>query len=599
MSRISEYQNKWNSNVFLNDFDERDEDAGINIKLKDIYVPPHYIWKNNNYILNDIKDLLSDYIYNNFNNRMLLIFGRPGIGKTSLITWITDTFINIKDNIIVYNFASDLKNIEWMNTSEKYDIVEEFLEELKFSYDDIKGKILIIDGFDEINVGNRTRILNQFFRKLIKNDSLNNFSLIITCRENYIQRLNEIECDYITLQPWDTKQILSFCALYQKTNYNSLSDDALQNILDNKEILGIPLILYMTLALNVPIGEKDSIMEIYDNIFSLEGGIYDHSIKKIGYANSHRIDEVKEQVYLISGKIAFWIFENNFEGEYIPQKEFEKICNSVIQEEFSESDNQIKTLLIGNYLKLFKYCDVSETHLYFCQRSIYEFFVSEYIFMSINEVVNISTENLASIFGNVFKADSLSREIFAFLKNKVKKSRLNSLFGTVNSTFHLMLHNGMTYYTMQCYKNIIECEMNVFINMLEFIHLWDKKCYRFDDSISSYLKYNVKKRLNLRRTDLRGMDLYMANLEDADLGDADLRGISFKMANLSGSDLSGANLMRADLALANLMQANLKSANLKSANLRRTNLLGAYLKDTIFDSADLSNAIFDRNRITD
>ncbi len=56
INRAEEYAEKWNKNVFLNDFNEEDENAGINIKLREIYVEeclPHYIWKNNSKSLNN------------------------------------------------------------------------------------------------------------------------------------------------------------------------------------------------------------------------------------------------------------------------------------------------------------------------------------------------------------------------------------------------------------------------------------------------------------------------------------------------------------------------------------------------------------------
>ena len=49
-NRAEEYAKKWKENVFLNNYNEEDENAGVNIKLKDIYLEehlPHYIWKEN------------------------------------------------------------------------------------------------------------------------------------------------------------------------------------------------------------------------------------------------------------------------------------------------------------------------------------------------------------------------------------------------------------------------------------------------------------------------------------------------------------------------------------------------------------------------
>ena len=36
-SRTKEYADKWNQNMFLNDFDKRDENAGVNVKLSEVY----------------------------------------------------------------------------------------------------------------------------------------------------------------------------------------------------------------------------------------------------------------------------------------------------------------------------------------------------------------------------------------------------------------------------------------------------------------------------------------------------------------------------------------------------------------------------------
>ena len=47
-NRAGEYADKWDKNVFLNNFDEEDENPGTEIKLKDIYIEeclPQYKWK--------------------------------------------------------------------------------------------------------------------------------------------------------------------------------------------------------------------------------------------------------------------------------------------------------------------------------------------------------------------------------------------------------------------------------------------------------------------------------------------------------------------------------------------------------------------------
>ncbi len=110
----------------MNDFNKRDKNVGVNIKLRNIYLEeqlPHYVWKTNNVTLCDLKELLSKYIIDNNEKKMLLILGQPGIGKSTLITWIIANLVKEKNQVLVYQFASDLKNLHW----ESDNILDEIL----------------------------------------------------------------------------------------------------------------------------------------------------------------------------------------------------------------------------------------------------------------------------------------------------------------------------------------------------------------------------------------------------------------------------------------------------------------------------------------
>ncbi|MCI8505582.1 MAG: hypothetical protein HFI67_05270 [Lachnospiraceae bacterium] len=81
-SRTEEYAAKWNANMFLNNFDEWDENAGISVKLSDVYIEehlPHFIWGNNKKESDNLKELLLKYVVEKNENKMLLILGQPGI----------------------------------------------------------------------------------------------------------------------------------------------------------------------------------------------------------------------------------------------------------------------------------------------------------------------------------------------------------------------------------------------------------------------------------------------------------------------------------------------------------------------------------------
>ena len=338
VNRADEYAQRWNKNVFLNNFNKRDRNSGVNIMLQEIYPEthlPHYRWKSDDEEFTDLKELLREYIVDNDDKKMLLILGQAGSGKSTLITWIMANLVEEKENILVYQFASDLRSVNWQDDN----ILDEIFTTIDLGYNMLEGKTLILDGFDEISVKeNRERILHKLNQELEKKNYLRKFSLVLTCRENYVDKIELKGIEYITLQAWDEEQIKSFCEIYEKENTKKNSEAVnkenlekkINKILENKEVFGIPLILYMTLALNVDVEKSRSMVDIYDQIFSLKkGGIYGRC-----YDVEHRINspETKGYIHQVSQRIAFWMFENNSEEVSIPQKEFKKICDSVINE---------------------------------------------------------------------------------------------------------------------------------------------------------------------------------------------------------------------------------------------------------------------------
>ena len=578
-SRTQEYAEKWNQNMFLNDFDKRDENAGVNVKLREVYLEdhlPHYIWGDNDNVSSDLKELLSEYVNEKRDNKMLLVLGQPGIGKSTLVTWITANFVYNIDDLMVYRFASDLNTIDWQSN----DISKEILETLGLTYDDLTGKTLILEGFDEINVASdRKDILDTIYWGLIKRETLKSFSLIITCRENYIGKFERIKCTYIILQPWDEVQIKSFCKIFSQTTKGEISGNTIEKLIENKEILGIPLILYMVMALSISIEKEGSIVDVYDKIFSLEGGIYDRCIDNKKFADNHRIGEVKEQIHQISREIALWMFENNPDAALIPQKKYKRICIDIMRQKEKEQESLEQDFLIGNYFKLVRHCEGIETEeLSFVHRSIYEYFVIENICNNvIDYIINKDdkesfcelSEKIACIFGVLLKGNRLSINMLDYMRHKIKNSILNDNFSIINEAFQIMLNEGMTYYTERYYKNAVTCEMNVFGNMLEILHLWDGEIIDYNKKLVDYIHYNWDTKLNLKKMDLR-----KANL---------------RRANLAGVDLEEANLEEADLQEANLTRTNLKNANLKNANLKDVFLNNTVLTGTSFYGVKLDN----------
>ena len=600
-NRAGEYADKWEKNVFLDNFDEEDERASdrVNVKLKDIYLEnllPSYKLNVNQGLSNNLKGRLEKYIVDKKDRKMLLILGQPGIGKSTLITWIMANLVEKKDEIFVYQFASDLKKVNWQGE----DILEEIFKALRLGDVELKNKVLILDGFDEISIsGNRERILNKLNQEVDKMERLGKFSLIITCRENYVNQSCLLLKTYITLQAWNKDQIISFCNIYEKKSSGNLEtkfpEVKSNEILKNKEIFGIPLILYMILALDIDVEKSSSIADVYDQIFSLERGeIYNRC-----YDKEHRTNktEIKKCIYQISQKIAFWIFENNDDEAFIYQKNFKEICDTVILEANDKSEDMQGNTLIGGYFKL-NHCEGQlSDEVNFIHRSIYEYFVAVYFFESIRTLT--SKEEVAGKLGELLKDGHISEQILEFIRFKCDCLEGKKILDISREVFDLMLQNGMTYYFIKEQKepltNILFREMNIFSNMLEIIHLWYDKLECVDKKLEYYLKYNHFIGLNLSGADLGGtnlggVDLRGANLRKANLVGADLRGADLGEAYLIGADLNEANLFGANLYRTDLVEANLDEANLMGAHLREANLRGADLGGANLGRADLSNA---------
>ncbi|MCX4328437.1 MAG: pentapeptide repeat-containing protein [Lachnospiraceae bacterium] len=621
-SRTQEYADKWNANMFLNDFNKRDENAGINVSLKDVYLEkhlPHYIWRENENESDDLKELLTEFIDDN-KIRTLLILGQPGIGKTTLITWLIVNFILHKEDILVYNFASDLNKIDWncRKNIENYKYWDDILELLGLTYDTLNGKILIFDGFDEINIHiSRINILNKLLSRKFKMMN-SNFKVIVTCRENYIRELSRAEYDFITLLPWNKKQIENFCMVYSKKIQYNISENMMKIIEKNKKVLGIPLILYMVLALNISIEENGSIVDIYDKIFSLKGGIYDRCIENKSFADIHRIGEIKAQIHQISREIAIWMFENNPNEAFIPQLEYQRICIDIKRNSEKGIENINQDFLIGNYFKLVKHCEGNETEeLYFVHRTIYEYFVAETIYSSVeNAMINLTNDNQEDLAGNIafyLKEGKITNTIGEFLFRKIKNlyNKLNTekkqeFYQWWESAIEKMIEVGMFYYTkrnIQDYENIIKKEKNCFLNLLTILRLLlpltNRKYIMKNVNMCKIIDYiSLGQREDYSYLFLEGADLKEANLSEANLSKANLSvahliGANLRKANLSGTDLSGADLSGVNLIGANLIRANLIGAYLIGADLREAHLDGADLREAHLDGANLREAHLD------
>lgn len=565
-NKKQKYIENWNSRLFLHVDDDENP-----ITLADAFIMPkfsHYIKAGSIKLLD--KDSLTEAIekfirYDKTSS--LLITGSPGIGKTSIISWIAYKY-KFNESVIILRFR------DWRNKDLAKGLFNAICNSLNCESVDLENKVLIIDGFDEIkSVNERKSLIHDFFNDIL---DFENLKVIITSRPDYLATYDFQ--NVFKVLPFDISQIKEF---YQIIKGEALDPRNIDR--ENLDVLGIPVILYMAIMSDINLTLQATRPELYKKIFAEKGGIFDKfCFKGIGYDGGFQPlrDENNVKIYLLFlQQIAFSMFEKNdlvlTAKEYnIPELIFQGDKLKVVEfpiKPFFESDGD---------------------NIEFIHKSIYDFFVSESIFNSIMEVIDISEERSAEIFGKMFKKGFILRDTLDFLNSRISNSRIKDKFVLFNDIFNLMLQDGMTYYSREHYKNTIDCEMNIFANMLEVIHLWKSRTRKFNANIIDYIKSNKRHILNLNEIDLSESNLERIGLEkssavasvlrEANLGRADLRSVDLRGADLKFANFSYANLFNANLANAILIEADLRGADLTKANLSKAKINASiWYKDDI------------------
>ena len=568
-NKKEDYIANWNNRLFLHI--DNDENP---ITLKDAYIVPDYeMYKSIKRIRfsdNDTLDQIIEKFVNFGKTSTMLITGVPGIGKSTITSWIANKY---KDNerIIVLRFR------DWKKVILEKKLLEAICKKLDCEEEDLESKVLVLDGFDEMKALNiRDRLLNEFFADI---KDFENFKCIITSRLGYID--SSQFHNVLILNKFDIKRVEDFVKI--------ITGDVLkkrERIEPNLEVLGIPVILYMAVMSNIDISENPTKPELYNRIFAEKGGIFDRfSCDGLGYDKGVQVlrngENIKSYLSFLQ-KVAFLMFENNslslkMDDCNVPELEFQGDKVSVL--EFP-----IKHLF-----------ENTEINVEFIHKSIYEYFVSEYIFSSLLTAIDSSTDELAKILGYLFKYNSITNEVLEFLGFKIINSKLNKEFNAMDKAFKLMLQDGMIYYTKENYKNAFKREMDVFSNMLEILHLWKVDYLKFDNSIAGYLRYNRNSHLNLKGAILRAGEKDNDGVLSLTKG-LYLKDVYLEGANLEGANLTGAYLYGANLKGANLREADLREANLKEVDLRGADLSLAKIQDINLEDAKLEKATFDQKQ---
>lgn len=600
-NKKEDYIKNWNSRLFLH-IDNDDNP----LTLADTFIMPDYkMWKSTKrigFFENDTLDKIIEKFVNYDTTSTMLLTGVPGIGKSSIISWISNRYID-DDRFIILRFR------DWKKENLNNGLIAAVCDTLNCLDKDLDNKVLVLDGFDEMKTLDiRNELLDLLFVDIL---DFNNLKCIISSRINYIR---EKQFDNVLeIKTFNTDKIIEFCRKVDGKIY--VEREILR--MNNKEVLGVPVILYMAIMCDIDITKATSKPELYSLIFSEQGGIFERfSHEGIAYSKGQHIlrDSANIKIYLkFLREVAFTMFGKD---NLILQKSEFKVPELVFQK-------RAVNILDFPLKQLF---DRTNTSIEFIHKSIYEYFVSEYILIILENTLvrsKVGAVRLAGVLGDVLKSNYLSKEILEFLKFKINNGKLKLENNVINETFQLMLQDGMTYYTYKNYKNVIKCERCIFVNMLELIHLWESGYIKINDSEVYYFSYinyersyynlNLEgmdlsnlnlsginfQRVNLKNANLKKAKLIDANLESADLSNADLSGADLSGANLKGTSLKGANFEKANLSQIDLQEHDLRNLNFNKAIFRGTNLKKANLEGAIMTGAFLKESNIRSIKIND
>lgn len=589
-NKYQEFLDRWNSPLFLH------RNATNRILLKDLYVLPLYKEKNSDRSKLNRADLdekidmfLGDSIIGN-RGKPMIILADAGMGKTSLVAYICSKCPQ-KENLLVLRFA-DL-NKETLNKN----ILSAVLRELNCEIEDLRNKRLIIDGFDECEITfNKDKQLSNFL-----NDCQNIYGLkvLITSRVNYIDCTQFTSSKLYYLQFMNEEQIKKMSEKYFEISKEPPFEI---NILANSEVIGVPLILYMILALKIDMKQVSGICELYERIFALEGGIYDRMAQEDYDGYSEKIHPiayqgVKKEVHLISEQIAFSMFEE--ETLLLPREKYIEIVKNV-------SENRVNDFAISNYY----YIEESTYNLSFSHKSIYEYFVAEYLFNCIN--FNDSVEIIAQNLAFLSKKALFSEEILRFLIYKIKVYLPNSFdkYIKLQKVVNWMVEHGMTYFLKDKITNVLYREKLIFLNIFKLLDAYyegigfrENKYIDFSQQLLSQFNNRYPHAINMKSVFIIDQEFSDENrLSQLDLSNSIIQNVNFHKSNLKSSNFKNAKLNGVAFISSNLEHVSFMDASLSDINMTFTNcgmcaFILCAMENITAPDTDFHNSSFDGTKL--
>lgn len=549
-------------------------------------------------------------------SRILLLYGKAGIGKTSFVSWLAFKHWSESDCHIL-----KLRDyIGKLNSEEPWRSIKECFKCENDSF--YENAVLILDGLDEVCVLNREFDGHKFVENLsriLKTKIGRHIRVILTSRMGYfneVVRDLHIEKAIIT---WNETSVNRWCDSYGKIHTNRMGwcncfkkkYFALNTQDKRKEVFCSPIILYICCVSRINIFKHSSVASIYDEAFRVIGKKEYHIMKE----ETENEVEISRQ---FTKEIAFQMFLNekldgvlesdwvNIAKEKTLQWGQERYGNEEIKLEF-------KKLFTLNHFAFNNANAVEFAHKtvgeYFTAIKFYEdYFKFVFDVMEGENLKDISLALTREVWRSIFKAfryKEIPPDIMTYLADLIRSKQSKNweqkffkcYYMGLTEQFLVVVANVEPKYKATYHVLIKQIQL-AFRNLTWMLTMLGFENYEFNNSkenlaiLSSYLEGDVC--LDGWKN-LEGIDLSMKNLEGASFSRCSLNTSVFKCSKLSTSTfwrtiLNDTDFSEAHLENSGLEEAQLERANFQGAHLGGARLIEAHLENAKFFCADLQGA---------
>lgn len=648
-----QYYNNYVENLFLHK-----KEGSKTVRLKDLFVMPMYeeivlgraTGKYDNAV-DYISKFAMSHIRRGLKSEMLFIEGDAGVGKTSLVSYLSYLYIEEPEEwerlfgskMLLCVRLRDIIPVGMRFSSDT--IVQDILNYLKIkSMDEFrelyKDVLIVLDGFDELCMVEGINENSQYYIYQIY-EAFDCYKIVITTRPQYLHvEVLDFEKRHIVLQHFNASQRETWIDNYQATGVLDYEKYGIDYILgeENEEIDSIcdtPMVMYMIVAGGINEEAKHNKWALYHQIFykELSDTEYNSMFANNTGIYSHGIKKHNELLYRLSAEIAYKMFQSGNTKLFLTEQEILDIVHDLKIEDIKLKEVAQHCYALCNYWK-----SNGKGAVEFYHNNIRDFFLCEKIFYEFNSIYQkIESLNIPemTVYTNeqiysLFRYMKLPQKAAEFLYWRAKYNCEHQNTKDFPAKEHkrkylkyifsdMLKYGGISHYDRNSGENIYDNMINVLANTAQifkyilepYLTVYEYIVWFYDaDTINEagILRRNFKEifipnpqRLYdgpvslANRADFKGIHFNDIDLQHVDFMGSNLSNASFrrsilKCAYLDNTKLRGTDLNSADLSGAKLIYADLRDADLRGANLQGAKLRDSNLSGADFSKADLSRA---------